>query len=99
MPGGLFRSQPIAARSWELMESLWRMPDRNKWLGGGADIPGIHSICVDPRDPDTVRIAISCGGVWVTEGWWQELAAIGTWHALRRWPRRGGMIPIRRTRT
>ena len=31
------------------------MPERNKWLGGGADIPGIHSICVDPRSSQTVR--------------------------------------------
>ena len=64
MPGGLFRS-PDRGETWELMETLWRHPDRNKWLGGGADIPGIHSICVDPRDENTVRVAISCGGVWV----------------------------------
>jgi hypothetical protein len=66
MPGGLFRSRE-RGETWELFENLWRMPERNKWLGGGADIPGIHSICVDPRSSDTVRIAISCGGVWVTE--------------------------------
>jgi len=65
MPGGLFRSKD-RGESWELMESLWRHPDRNKWLGGGADLPGIHSICVDPRDYRTVRLAVSCGGVWVT---------------------------------
>ena len=51
MPGGLFRSTD-RGKSWVLIESLWRHPDRNKWLGGGADIPGIHSICVDPRDPE-----------------------------------------------
>lgn len=65
MPGGLFRSRDRGA-SWEMIETLWRHPDRNKWLGGGADIPGIHSICVDPRSPKTIRVAISCGGVWVT---------------------------------
>jgi hypothetical protein len=65
MPGGLFLSTD-RGESWELMESLWRHPDRNKWLGGGADIPGIHSICVDPRDANVVRVAVSCGGVWVT---------------------------------
>ena len=65
MPGGLFRSDD-RGKSWELMESLWRHPDRNKWMGGGADIPGIHSICVDPRDSQTVRVAVSCGGMWVT---------------------------------
>jgi hypothetical protein len=66
MPGGLFRSKDRGS-SWELMDSLWRHPDRNKWMGGGADIPGIHSICVDPRDSNTVRVAVSCGGVWVTK--------------------------------
>ncbi len=65
MPGGLFRSGD-RGKTWELMESLWRHPDRNKWMGGGADIPGIHSICVDPRDANIVRVAVSCGGVWVS---------------------------------
>ena len=65
MPGGLFRSSDRGA-SWELIRSLWDMPARNKWMGGGADIPGIHSICVDPRSSKTVRVAISCGGVWTT---------------------------------
>lgn len=65
MPGGLFRSADHGA-SWEMIRPLWDMPERNRWLGGGADIPGIHSICVDPRDPGTVRVAVSCGGVWTT---------------------------------
>ena len=65
MPGGLFRSRD-AGTSWEMIRPLWDMPERNKWLGGGADIPGIHSICVDPRSSKTVRVAVSCGGVWVT---------------------------------
>ncbi len=66
MPGGLFRSDDRGT-SWHLIETLWHHPDRNKWLGGGADIPGIHSICVDPRDPNTLRVAVSCGGVWRTQ--------------------------------
>lgn len=65
MPGGLFRSWDRGS-NWEMIRSLWHMPERNKWLGGGADIPGIHSICVDPRNSEIVRVAISCGGVWVT---------------------------------
>ncbi len=65
MPGGLFRSRD-RGETWEMMRPLWDMPERNKWLGGGADIPGIHSICVDPRSSQTVRVAISCGGVWTT---------------------------------
>jgi photosystem II stability/assembly factor-like uncharacterized protein len=65
IPGGLFRSDDHGA-SWQLVEGLWRHPDRTKWFGGGADHPGIHSICVDPRDPAVVRVAVSCGGVWTT---------------------------------
>jgi hypothetical protein len=65
MPGGLFRSDDRGA-TWELNRPLWDMPQRNKWMGGGADIPGLHSICVDPRSSKTVRVGVSCGGVWTT---------------------------------
>jgi hypothetical protein len=63
LPGGLFRSEDRGA-TWQLVESLWNHPSRKNWFGGGADDPGIHSICVDPRDAKTVTVAISCGGVW-----------------------------------
>jgi photosystem II stability/assembly factor-like uncharacterized protein len=33
-------------------------------FGGGYDTPGVHSLCVDPRDPRCVRAGISTGGVW-----------------------------------
>jgi photosystem II stability/assembly factor-like uncharacterized protein len=65
LPGGLFRSDDRGA-TWALCESLWTMPDRLKWNGGGADHAAIHSICVDPRDPRTVVVAVSSGGVWRT---------------------------------
>jgi hypothetical protein len=66
LPGGLFRSDD-GGRSWKLTRSLWDAPDRAKWFGGGADLPGIHSICVDPRDARVLRLAVSCGGVWLSE--------------------------------
>jgi hypothetical protein len=65
IPGGLFRSDDRGA-SWRLVESLWNQPARKKWFGGGYDYPGIHSICVDPRDSRRVSLGISCGGVWQT---------------------------------
>ncbi len=65
IPGGLFRSRDHGA-TWELIRSLWDNPKRQQWMGGGTEWPAIHSICVDPRDSATVRIGISCGGVWET---------------------------------
>ena len=63
LPGGLFRSEDRGA-SWQLVQSLWELPQRAEWFGGGYDVPGIHSICVDPRDSQNVLVGVSCGGVW-----------------------------------
>ena len=66
LPGGLFKSHD-RGDSWVLVEALWNAPQRAEWFGGGYDVPGIHSICVDPRASDHVLVAVSCGGVWRTE--------------------------------
>jgi photosystem II stability/assembly factor-like uncharacterized protein len=65
LPGGLFKSED-GGESWALNRPLWDDPRREEWFGGGADQPGIHSICVDPRNSDHVLIGVSCGGVWRT---------------------------------
>lgn len=65
LPGGLFRSGDHGA-TWHIMDTLWRDPRRKAWFGGGADLPGIHSIVVDPRDSKRVLIGVSCAGVWRT---------------------------------
>lgn len=64
-PGGLFRSAD-GGGSWTLNRPLWDRPERTQWFGGGYDTPGIHSICIDPRDSRHVTLAVSCGGVWQT---------------------------------
>ncbi len=53
---GLFRTRDCGA-SWELV-----------WRPAGASAPeaGIHSVCVHPRDPASVIVAASVGGVWAT---------------------------------
>jgi hypothetical protein len=66
LPGGLFRSTDNGT-SWQFIRSLWDHPKRKLWNGGGADLPGIHSICVDPRKSSRVMIAVSTGGIWCTE--------------------------------
>jgi hypothetical protein len=66
LPGGLFRSED-GGDSWTLNRVLWDDPRREEWFGGGADHPGIHSVCVDPRDARHVTVGVSCGGVWTTQ--------------------------------
>ena len=65
LPGGLFRSVDFG-RSWQLVESLWQRPERLEWLGGGYDVPGIHSICPHPTHAGELLVGISCGGAWAT---------------------------------
>jgi hypothetical protein len=66
MPGGLFRSDDRGA-SWSLVESLWRMPERRQWMGvAGGEQPGISAVLIDPRDPDDIRVGVSCAGVWAS---------------------------------
>lgn len=66
IPGGLFKSDD-SGDSWELVHSLWDKPERKRWFGGGEEFAGIHSIFVDPSNSRRVTVAVSCGGVWVTE--------------------------------
>jgi len=66
LPGGLFVSAD-RGETWELVRSLWNMPARKEWFGGGADQPGIHSIVVPPENGRRITIGVSCGGVWRSE--------------------------------
>ena len=64
-PGGLFETTDNG-NSFSLNRGLWDHPSRKDWFGGGRDNPGIHSVCVDPRDENHIYIAISCAGVFET---------------------------------
>lgn len=66
LPGGLFKSID-RGNSWQLVRALWDVPQRKEWFGGGYDVPGIHSICVDPRNSSHLLVGVSCGGVWRSE--------------------------------
>jgi len=65
IPGGLFRSRD-GGDSWQLERGLWDHEARAQWFGGGYDWPGVHSVTPDPRDPNTIVAAVSCGGSWIT---------------------------------
>jgi len=81
IPGGLFVSDDGGER-FELNRPLWNHPSRGgdlfsgdgtgetHWFGTPASegefAPGIHSIVVDPSDPDHLYVAISSAGVLET---------------------------------
>ena len=74
-PGGVFKSSDYG-ETFELVDTLWNHPSREKnWFGGGRDHPGACSIVIDPRDSDHMWIGISVGGVYETHDGGQ------TWHA------------------
>jgi photosystem II stability/assembly factor-like uncharacterized protein len=65
-PAAVFYSSDNG-ESWTLNQPLWDLPTRPKWFGGGTVDTALHSICVDPRSSDRVAVAVSCGGVTLTE--------------------------------
>ncbi len=81
IPGGLFVSSDNG-ESFELNRALWNHESRGgdlfsgegsgktHWFGTpaaeGEFAPGIHSIAIDPRDPDHLYVAISTAGVLET---------------------------------
>jgi hypothetical protein len=67
LPAALFRNDRNGEGDWQLVEGLWKLPDREKWFGGGTDDTALHTICVDPRKSSRIVIAVSCGGVWRSE--------------------------------
>jgi photosystem II stability/assembly factor-like uncharacterized protein len=64
-PAALFVSRD-AGETWSLVEGLWNHPQRPKWQPGGGGLC-LHTILLDPERDATIRVAISTGGMYVTE--------------------------------
>lgn len=63
-PGALFATTD-AGESWTVNDALWTLRNEHNWFEGGGGVM-LHSIDVDPRDPNRMHIAVSCGGVYET---------------------------------
>jgi hypothetical protein len=90
MPAGLFRSRD-GGDSWQLVRPLWFQAVRKTWIGGGNDHAGIHTILIDPRNPQHVTIAVSCAGLWATKDGGE------TWRNIGNGQRAGHMPPEKAT--
>jgi photosystem II stability/assembly factor-like uncharacterized protein len=64
-PGVLFESRDGGA-SWELNRGLWEHPTREFWQPGAGGLC-LHSIATWPGEPDRLTVAISAGGVWLSD--------------------------------
>jgi hypothetical protein len=64
-PAALFTSRD-AGRTWSLEEGLWNHPQRPRWEPGGGGLC-LHTVLLDPESRDRIRIAVSTGGMYVTE--------------------------------
>ena len=64
-PAGLFRSGDGGA-TWEHVSALRDHPTRPEWQPGNGGLC-LHSIVVDPADPDRQWVGISAVGVFATE--------------------------------
>ena len=64
-PAALFVSKN-GGETWSLNDGLWNHPQRPKWQPGGGGLC-LHTILLDPQQEKRIRIAISTGGMYVTE--------------------------------
>lgn len=64
-PANIFTSRD-GGDTWQLMESLWRHPHRASWMPGAGGLC-LHTIRFDPRNPERIFVAISTGGMYVSE--------------------------------
>lgn len=64
-PAALFVSRD-GGKKWSLNEGLWNHPQRARWEPGGGGLC-LHTILLDPSETKRVRIAVSTGGMYVTE--------------------------------
>lgn len=63
-PAALFRSEDRGV-TYELVESLWEHPHRERWVPGGGGLC-LHTIVPHPTDPRVLGVAVSSAGFYRT---------------------------------
>ncbi len=73
-PAGLFRSED-SGKSWEGVKGINEHKTRKNWAPGFGGM-SLHSIQIDPTDPNRMYVAISAGGAFRTDDGGQTWASI-----------------------
>jgi len=63
-PGGLFATTD-GGETWSVNEPLWTLRNDHNWYEGGGGVM-LHTIDIDPNDPQRMHIGVSCAGVYET---------------------------------
>jgi photosystem II stability/assembly factor-like uncharacterized protein len=64
LPAALFRSRDLGA-SWTELSSFRGVPGQDKWTFPGLPhVAHAKCIAIDPRDPDTIYVAVEQGGLF-----------------------------------
>jgi photosystem II stability/assembly factor-like uncharacterized protein len=63
-PAALFESRD-AGETWSLVRGLFDHPHRPRWVPGNGGL-ALHTIVLDPGNKDRIYVAISSGGVYIT---------------------------------
>lgn len=64
-PAALFHSRD-AGETWSLVRGLFDHPHRPRWMPGNGGL-ALHSVLLDPTNPQRMYVAISSGGVYRTD--------------------------------
>ena len=93
-PAALFVSRD-AGESWTLVRGLFDHPHRPRWVPGNGGLC-LHTIVLDPGNPQRMYIAISAGGVYRTDDggatWQARNHGIRVRHEPERYPEFGQCV-------
>ncbi|HEU0006295.1 MAG TPA: protein kinase [Terriglobia bacterium] len=64
-PAALYESRDDG-ETWLLVRGLFEHPHRPRWMPGMGGL-ALHTILLDPQNPERMHVAISAGGVYATE--------------------------------
>ena len=93
-PAALYESRDDG-ETWALVRRLFDHPHRPRWLPGLGGL-ALHTILLDPQNPERMYVAISAGGVYATEDggntWQARNRGIRVVHMPEKYPEFGQCV-------